>query len=291
MNYIENMHTGPNFFFMNHRIVTKQLHWKMLHAHQGIELLYIYDGHGEIAVEQQTFPLKSGTLVCFQPYQLHRVEVPPSPDKCYVRTNVSFDPHLIEPYLSPYPELRAFFLRIWKGSLTRQVFDLADNPKLAEYLEDNYTSIQSADAEHEEERILFLIGLLRLLKKHVFPAAVLEIKATERTSRHIDRMMEWLESHYSEPFQLGQMSRDLHLSPYHISHLFKQYTGTTVLEYLTLRRIREACSLLANTAMPIQEIGQEVGGFSASYFCQLFKKQKGMTPQHYRTAVQKAYQS
>jgi AraC-like DNA-binding protein len=291
MNLIESMDLGPNLFRMSHRNETMQQHWKMLHAHQGIELLYIYSGLGEIAVERQTFSLQPGTLVWFQPYQLHRVEVPPISDSSYIRTNVTFNPHLAESYLAPYPELRAFFLRAWKGNLSQQVFQLAGDTRIADYMDDYYKYVRLDGKENEEERLLFLIGLLRLLKLQVFPAEIAEFKATERTSRHIERMIDWLENHYSKPFHLDKMGRDLHLSPYHISHLFKQYTGTTVSDYLSMRRIREACSLLANTDMSIGEISLEIGGFSTSYFCQLFKKHKGMPPQHYRTTVRQAYQS
>jgi AraC-like DNA-binding protein len=86
------------------------------------------------------------------------------------------------------------------------------------------------------------------------------------------------------------MAAALHLSPYHISHLFKRHTGVTLSDYMTNRRLREACALLANTDKQVGDIAREVGGFSAPYFCQLFKKHKGVTPQSYRATVRRAYE-
>ncbi|MNP67931.1 Bifunctional transcriptional activator/DNA repair enzyme AdaA [compost metagenome] len=63
----------------------------------------------------------------------------------------------------------------------------------------------------------------------------------------------------------------------------------TLSEYLAGRRIREACALLENTDTSIREIGRIVGGFSAPYFSQLFKKHKGLTPNSYRKAVKEIY--
>ncbi|MFC5649593.1 helix-turn-helix transcriptional regulator [Paenibacillus solisilvae] len=94
-----------------------------------------------------------------------------------------------------------------------------------------------------------------------------------------------MEDHYRTPFSLEDLSSHLHLSPYHISHLFKQITGITLSDYLIQRRVKEACLLLANTTKSIQEIASEVGGLSPSYFCQMFKKTKGVSPEKYRKSI------
>lgn len=69
----------------------------------------------------------------------------------------------------------------------------------------------------------------------------------EKKSGHVEKMLDWVEVHFRQPFSLESLSRELHLSPYHISHLFKQQTGITLSDYVAGRRIREACVLLENT--------------------------------------------
>ncbi|RXZ80790.1 AraC family transcriptional regulator [Paenibacillaceae bacterium] len=270
--------------FNIHRTETTSTHWKMLHAHAGLEFLYIYEGQGEITVERQTYSLLPNTFVCFQPFQLHRVEVPPQASGAYIRINLTFDPLLLEPYLTLFPQLNAFFRQVCKGELPRQVFHLAPNNRLALWLEEYYT-VQLNEAGHNhEEQILFLIRLFQHLQQDVFPKTA-AASASQRISLHIERMTEWMERNYHRPFQLEQMASELHVTTHHLSHLFKQYTGSTMTEYLTARRIREACSLLACTDKPIAEIANAVGGFGPSYFCQLFKSRKGMTPQAYRATI------
>jgi YesN/AraC family two-component response regulator len=98
--------------------------------------------------------------------------------------------------------------------------------------------------------------------------------------------MQWIEEHYMEPFDLGQLSDELHLSKSYVSRVFKRETGSSLTEYLTIRRIRQASQLLQMTNKPIEFIGESVGFGSVSYFIQLFKKMIGTTPHQYRLSHQ-----
>ncbi|MNC43962.1 Bifunctional transcriptional activator/DNA repair enzyme AdaA [compost metagenome] len=224
----------------------------------------------------------------FQPYQLHRVEVPVHADTSYIRTNLTFNPHLVEPWLEPFPGLRFFFRTLWRGVLPQQVFHLQNDERLANLLDEfQWLHPQPSDTR-EEDLGLFFLTLLRYLDLHVFgPGRTNAVPS--RSTLHVEKIMDWAEEHFREPFHLQRLADELHLSPYHLSHLFKQCTGRTVSDYIAARRIREACSLLMLTAMPVKAIGQEVGGFSTAYFCQLFKKWKGITPQAYRETVRTLY--
>jgi YesN/AraC family two-component response regulator len=107
----------------------------------------------------------------------------------------------------------------------------------------------------------------------------------ERATNNAEKIMEWIEEHYWTKFELDQLSKELHMSPYHISHLFKQAIGTSITEYLNARRMRQACWLLKSSDAPIEYIGQQVGLANFSYFCQLFKKITGVTPHKYRSSI------
>lgn len=285
MGYRERMDFGPEGYTFEYWDETKETHWKKVHAHQGIEMLYVHRGMGEIALEGSNYPLRDGTLVIFQPYQLHRVEVPVQSEASYIRTKLTFNPHVVEPWLLPFPRLAFFYRRLWKGVLQQQVFQLKDDQRLPRLLEDFQQSYRLRSAYLEEDCGLFFLTLLKHLEVHVFAGGYTAGAEDGRATRHVENMMDWVETHYKEPFQLHRMAEDLHLSPYHLSHLFKQYTGRTISNYIAARRVREACSLLISTAKPVKAISREVGGLSDTYFCQLFKKWKGVTPQAYRETV------
>lgn len=287
---VQPMDLGANAFYLTYRQETRNENWLMLHAHQGIELLYIHEGSGTVTLENQQYKLEDNTLFCFQPYQLHKVDVPLQDGATYIRTNLTFDPRILDPYLQPYPKLLSFLRRIMKGALRRQVFAFGEDRTLANLLSDYEKMRTLAGGEPSvEDRVLFLLSLLKHLQLHVFEPDDAQA-AMDKNSVHVERILDWIEDHYRQTLSLDSLSRELHLSPYHISHLFKQRTGMTISDYVAGRRIREACALLENTDCSVNEIGRIVGGFSAPYFTQLFKKHKGVTPNLYRNAIKHTYQ-
>lgn len=255
------------------------------HAHRGIEMLYIYSGCGEIMVENQTYPLEDHTLVLFQPYQLHRVMVPPAEGRSYIRTNLTFDPGFMEHYLAAFPILEKFFRYLWRGTLQKPVFYGMNDTRIPELLEELHQCTGHAAAGREENTGLLILQLIRLLQTQMSGIPAGDNPLYSRGGSHVQRITEWLDEHYKENFSLEALAASLHLSPYHISHVFKQYAGITLSEYLMQRRVREACILLANTSQSIGEIAVEVGNLSPSYFSQMFKKNKGISPEKYRNSI------
>ncbi|OWA36995.1 hypothetical protein B9G55_02650 [Saccharibacillus sp. O16] len=270
----------------NYRYEDKEAHW--FHAHRGIEMLYIYSGSGEIRVENRNYPIRDQMLVCFQPYQLHRVAVPAAPGRSYLRTNLTFDPESLDAYLAPFPSLAGFFRSLCRDGEMQQVFyDVQHTaiPSLFEELSGVLTlGGVTGEPDAEERAGLLLLRLLQAMQKQTDgkPKAV---AARVRGELHGEKIEIWLDRHYKEPFRLERLAGELHLSPYHVSHVFKTYAGMTLTDYLIRRRVREACVLLANTDQPIGRIAAEVGGLSPSYFSQMFRKIKGMTPEEYRGSI------
>ncbi|MEK5235761.1 AraC family transcriptional regulator [Paenibacillus sp. FSL L8-0470] len=273
----------PGLLMYKYKYEDEESHW--FHAHRGIEILYIYNGHGEIMVENQTYPIQDHTLVWFQPYQLHQVMVPPAPNRSYIRTNLTFDPSFLEHYLTAFPLLEKFFRNMWKGTLQRPVFYAMNNTPILDLLEELHHSVNDSAANKEEDTGFLILQLMRLLQKQVSDVQTEDNPIQSRGGSHVERITDWLDEHYKQPFSLETLAASLHLSPYHISHLFKQYAGITLSEYLIQRRVREACILLANTGKSIQEIAVEVGDLSPSYFSQMFKKIKGISPDQYRKSI------
>ena len=54
------------------------------------------------------------------------------------------------------------------------------------------------------------------------------------------------------------------------------------MQYITLRRVGEAQSLLAETDLPIAMVGERLGFDSNSHLNQVFKRYVGMSPTEYR---------
>ena len=96
------------------------------------------------------------------------------------------------------------------------------------------------------------------------------------------RIKEYIDKHYMEPITLHSMGEALHISSYYLSHVFKQMSGYSPVQYLLRRRIGEAQTLLITTDLSITRIAEMVGYDTQSYFNQQFTNNVGMPPNKFR---------
>ena len=68
----------------------------------------------------------------------------------------------------------------------------------------------------------------------------------------------------------------------HLIRLFKQYTGKTLVEYLTEIKMQRACELLTYTNSSILSIAMMLGYSDSSHLNRTFKKCYGISPTQYK---------
>ena len=76
-----------------------------------------------------------------------------------------------------------------------------------------------------------------------------------------------------------------HISGYSVPHfkkLFRDETGTSPIRYLNDFRIGRAKDLLASGLFSVQEVATACGFENVYYFSNVFKKQTGISPKHYK---------
>ncbi|WP_217603789.1 helix-turn-helix domain-containing protein [Chitinophaga sp. GbtcB8] len=92
----------------------------------------------------------------------------------------------------------------------------------------------------------------------------------------------FMDEHYHESIDLGEISGQAFLSRFHFHRLFTRIYRSTPHRYLTRRRMDKARDLLAQEGLSVSEICTSVGFESIGSFSTLFKKETGIGPQHYR---------
>lgn len=96
------------------------------------------------------------------------------------------------------------------------------------------------------------------------------------------RVKAYIDDNYAESITLQSIGDALHVSPYYLSHVFKEMSGYSPMQYLLRRRIGEAQTLLITTDLPVTQIAGMVGYDTQSYFNLQFSKHVGMPPKKYR---------
>ncbi|MEC0264650.1 AraC family transcriptional regulator [Paenibacillus anseongense] len=265
-------------FHLNHYKISRKPAWEIYHAHPCMEFLYVYEGHGRVEVNKQVLPVEPGTLLVFQPFQLHRLQIKGP----FVRSILMFDPYKLDAALLAFSGIRQWFNILWKQPLQCQA--IGEQQHVAVLFERLHEKLaHTLLHKQEEEFILSLLAILQGIepvRKKLYSG--LEDKLRPRYSHTAIQMIEWIELHYKEKFDLNRMSEDLHLSTYYLSHTFRQSTGSSITEFIVARRLKEACLLLETTNKTAGFIAQEVGFLNGSYFCRVFKTVLGITPKTYR---------
>lgn len=83
-------------------------------------------------------------------------------------------------------------------------------------------------------------------------------------------------------FSVQSMADHFGFSKVHISRVFKDCTGKTIMEAVYELRLQESQRLLKETGMALQDIVKQIGYSDVSSFIRKFKQEIGMTPGEYR---------
>ena len=121
--------------------------------------------------------------------------------------------------------------------------------------------------------------LIQFLEKTADTLAAL---SGDRRLEVVNQVRHLIELEYDAPLTIGYLAEKVYMSPNYLRTLFKDYTGETVLEYVTRTRINRSAELLRDTNMRVSDISRKVGYENPSHYCAVFRRQMGITPNQFR---------
>ena len=121
-----------------------------------------------------------------------------------------------------------------------------------------------------------------------YEGAAEDLRALLETPQLVRDAKKYIEENFArEEFSLTDAADYTHVSPQHLSRVFRQSTGITFMDYITRVRIRRAIELLRDDDRKMYEIAETVGYSSQHYFSSAFKKVLGVSPMEYKKSLQK----
>ncbi|MCA0755667.1 response regulator [Paenibacillus sp. N4] len=140
-------------------------------------------------------------------------------------------------------------------------------------------------ADHWKE--ISSMGTAAHIESYVLHICDEQLKAV--SDREIDRnqavaeqIAKIIAERHHQPLTVEEIAREVYLSPNYIRTIFKEKTGETILDYLTKVRMNHAAELLKDKSLKVREVSHKVGYENVSYFCSVFQKHRGSTPNEYR---------
>ncbi len=101
----------------------------------------------------------------------------------------------------------------------------------------------------------------------------------------LDKARQYIDLHYAEQISLDKIANTLRISSFYLSHLFSGENDFSLVEYITLVRMRKAKELLAGGAKNVSEVAYAVGYNDSNYFSKVFHRYFGVSPQTARCAL------
>lgn len=165
------------------------------------------------------------------------------------------------------------------------LFSLADRTKLimTRYLE----QVDPNSVNSSVQNILNTMFSLNEIKQYYLQfftniSNVLSEKSVYATDNTIEKMKIYIERNYQKDLTIEFVSSLLYMNRSYLSHLFKEKTGDTFINYLNSVRLLKAKQLLEDTDKKLYYIAKSVGYDNVKYFFRVFKKYEKMTPEQYR---------
>lgn len=244
-----------------------------MHHHRSYQIYYLVNGECEHFIENRFFTVVTGDLVLIPPKVMHRTEG---------EGGLHFLVHFTD----------AFLQRFFTDSvLTPLLSSLpavfrADGPeqeRILSMLNAMHTEYTRSVQEQSPLNELLISGYLY----HILFAMVHTSNNYISRSKSDDRMaqiIQFINENYNHINDIEQIAEHFFISKYHLCRFFRKNLGISLVTYLNTIKIREACTMIKNGCSNMTEVAILCGFNSSSYFCKVFKKEKGISPTEFRKA-------
>ncbi len=242
----------------------------VLHTHSFTELFYVLGGKGQFQVQSAIFPVREGDLVLVEPNTEH--------------TETSLDTSPLE-----YIVLGIDGITL---PLSEQPYHLLNFPSGAHDLLTQLRGILRETGEQAPGYELVCQSYLNILLVQVARQIGIRTDGAVPLSggRDSTAARRYIDMHYRENLTLDTVAEAVHISKYHLAHIFRREYGVSPIHYMLELRLQECRELLRTTDYPVALIARMTGFSSPSYFSQRFGKAEGMTPAQYRQQYSKREQ-
>lgn len=248
------------------------------HTHDYYEFYFFVEGDISMQVGKDVYPIQFGDAMLIPPNMPHRAIIhnPEVPYRRFVFwISKEYYEHLAE--ISP-----CFTYAIDYASKNKQYVCHLDQislnslqSKMLRLLEEMQSNRFGKELQIELYVEDFMLSINRLVYD------ILEPKQVTSDASLYTKLVEYIEEHLEEELSLEKLSEEFYVSKYHIAHVFKDYIGLSIHQFITKKRLA-LCQEAIRANMNITDVYHMYGFGDYSSFYRAFKKEYGISPKEYR---------
>ncbi|WP_208586658.1 helix-turn-helix domain-containing protein [Gracilibacillus suaedae] len=254
-----------------------------LHSHEDFEIFMFHKGVCRYLINNQIYDLQPGDILLMDGLALHKPNIPEEGE--YIRSHIHFIPEVIEPVLHSMKAIELLNVFHHSHYLIR-----TNNTQSIQQIEEIFKKMDRVDRcksmkySEKEWELKFLLGQMLVWINFLFRDDCSNVsKEFSSKTEHAEKIASYIQHHFQDKITISEIAYNLCLNKSYVSHVFKEMTGYTIMEYVMACRLKQVKYLLeAEEKKPVQEIAYESGFENISHFSRYFKEKVGISPRDYR---------
>lgn len=238
-----------------------------LHSHPFTELFYVIKGEGNFQFyDGSTIPVRQDDLLIINPNIIH--------------TEASSTEDPLE-----YIVLGIDGVGVLAGNTFEEGYSIYNYEEFKHEILFYLRSLHKESEDYSLYSDLLMSNLLNVLLVNIVRRSEVDFQLQEsddKVNKDCLFIEHYLNTHYNEEITLDKLSELTFINKFYLSHIFKEHSGYSPIEYLLRKRVEAASKLLRTTDHSISEISGIVGFSNPSYFSQFFKRTTQLSPSSYR---------
>lgn len=223
---------------------------KIPHLHNEIEIIYVKDGSSILTIDNDQYQLKPNSISIIFPNQIHK-------------------------YSDNLNDISGYMLHVPASKFNESlpiISDLSQNN--SEALDEIQKLCENNDLENAE---LLITDLLNEISSN---PNTKENTSTVLTTTQM--ILKYCFENYKDALTLDQLSNELNINKFYISHIFNSKLEIGFADYLSQIRVEDAKKLLCTTDTQITNIAYDVGFSTIRSFNRRFREFCGMAPKDFK---------
>lgn len=251
------------------------------HWHEEFQYCIVLSGVIYVFVANKRHVIKKGEGIFINSQQLHRIEAAEE-NASYLF--IYFHPNLLDSHKHHFIYDTYVLPLLSESSIQTLLLtaNSAEQKKIIQTLLKIESLYEKKDKYYEMDIFSQLICLWKMTTDCLGEEAKKTIFNSNATNERLKEIFSFIKMNYAERLTLKNISDHVNLSRSECSRFFKNATGQTLFQYITLYRINRSIDLLFETDKSVAEIAYEVGFSSQSYYTKCFTSIKKSTPQKMR---------
>lgn len=246
------------------------LHHYPKHWHEYLELNLTIKGTGVAWIDGNEYQIKDHNVFIINSNSIHQITGNP-PFEDILGFCLQID---LLSFKNLFPNLKTYFHTTCNSAQTKKLID--------------EVSFLHQLIQKEESTFDIYIQLIKIIK-YLDENLSFDL-GYQNSNKYKERLLQiskYILAHYNEPLDTYHLADQFKMSQSHLHKLFKDHFGQSIRQYITEIRMMHAIDDLKYTDLSILEISLKNGFPSNKAFTHDFKKRFEMTPNLYRTQLNK----